>query len=435
MPRKSTRHEHSPSEDLVSNYDEQPGVVERVEATAAVARDKGKLSPLTRRIYRLISYLITLLNLLPTPDMMISYPVDGVIAQTGSIARKYLPSALFDRKPHEYYLMAYNSLNFILWSYLLVLVSAHLLEPTPPATVLNPTPGPTNTAGTASQTLGAYLKNLFTPFSHIKTTPTGFSTVTSTKANALQKGTNYLTSLLHAFVERSRTTYSARGIGVYTFIIQSLALLEVVHSALGLVKSPVQTTAMQVASRLAVVWWFVEGQPTARITPFYTTMLIAWSLSEMIRTTYYTASLFNVVPPRPTTNPYVAKAVDILTNIRYSAFYVLYPLGSGSEYMCMLKGFPSFPSKAAALTSKEGWKAIISRNPPAWRVLFERVKLWIYNWDAAAWTRVPFVFIWPAGLYILMSYMHVQRRKALGRGPGRSINGGRLRDVGGKKRV
>jgi hypothetical protein len=31
-----------------------------------------------------------------------------------------------------------------------------------------------------------------------------------------------------------------------------------------------------------------------------------------------------------------------------------------------------------------------------------------------------------------MSYMHSQRKKALGGGPGRSIPGGRLRDVGGK---
>ena len=292
--------------------------------------------------------------------------------------------------------MAFNSLNFILWSYLLVLVSAHLLEPIPPATVLNPSPGPTDTAGTASETVGAYLKNLLTPFSKIKATPLGFST-TTTKPNTLQKGTNYLASLLHTFVERSKTTYSERGIGVYTLVIQSLALLEVAHAALGLVKSPIQTTAMQVASRLAVVWWFVEGQPTARTTPFYTTMLIAWSLSEMIRSTYYTASLLNIVPPRPTTNRYVATAVDILTNIRYTAFYVLYPLGSGSEYMCMLKGFPSFPSKAAALSNKEGWKAIITRGAPAWRIFFERVKLWIYNWNGAAWARVPFVFIWPAG--------------------------------------
>jgi very-long-chain (3R)-3-hydroxyacyl-CoA dehydratase len=35
---------------------------------------------------------------------------------------------------------------------------------------------------------------------------------------------------------------------------QSLAVLEIIHSLLGLVKAPVMTTGMQVASRLLVVW-------------------------------------------------------------------------------------------------------------------------------------------------------------------------------------
>lgn len=38
------------------------------------------------------------------------------------------------------------------------------------------------------------------------------------------------------------------------------------------------------------------------------------------------------------------------------------------------------------------------------------------------------------GLFFLMTYMHNQRQKALNRGPGRSMSGGKLRDVGGKKR-
>ena len=37
-------------------------------------------------------------------------------------------------------------------------------------------------------------------------------------------------------------------------IVQSAAILEVVHAALGLVRSPVVTTAIQVASRLLLVW-------------------------------------------------------------------------------------------------------------------------------------------------------------------------------------
>ena len=42
-------------------------------------------------------------------------------------------------------------------------------------------------------------------------------------------------------------------------VTQSLAVLEVVHAALGWVRSPVATTAMQVASRLWSVWGVVEA--------------------------------------------------------------------------------------------------------------------------------------------------------------------------------
>jgi very-long-chain (3R)-3-hydroxyacyl-CoA dehydratase len=42
---------------------------------------------------------------------------------------------------------------------------------------------------------------------------------------------------------------------------QSLAALEVVHAGMGLVRSPVFTTAQQVASRLFVVWGILYAVP------------------------------------------------------------------------------------------------------------------------------------------------------------------------------
>ncbi|KAG8840806.1 hypothetical protein FRB91_005659 [Serendipita sp. 411] len=399
MPRQPRRQELSPTPEPVPNYGDSPSMLDKVGATAEVAREK----------------------------------VDNAANSAWRNAKKYIPSALLHRSAQDYYLMFYNLLNIGLWTYLLVLVTAHLLTPSPPPTVLNPAPGPTISSSTASETLGAYLKNIFRPFKNVKATSTGFTSTNSHKFSALEKGTGYITSILHTFIERSRTTYSARGIGVYTLIIQSVALLEVVHSALGIVKSPVQTTAMQVASRLAVVWWFVEAEPSARTSTFYSTMLVAWSLSEIIRSQYYMASLLHLTPPRAHTNRLVATSIDILTYIRYSAFYILYPLGSGSEYMLMLKGFPSFPSKSAAIATKGGWNLLSAKGVPAWKVFFQRVKVWVTSWDAGAWARVPFVFIWPAGLFILMTYMQSQRRKALGRGSGRSTASGRT--VVGRKKV
>lgn len=46
-------------------------------------------------------------------------------------------------------------------------------------------------------------------------------------------------------------------------ITQSLAVLEVVHAAVGLVRSPVFTTAQQVASRIFIVWGILVATPEA----------------------------------------------------------------------------------------------------------------------------------------------------------------------------
>lgn len=77
---------------------------------------------------------------------------------------------------------------------------------------------------------------------------------------------------------RSTTTYAR--VGSLTAFVQSFALLEVVHVLLGWVRSPLQTTAMQVASRLFLVWGIVE--PFEAVSPFslFWNMFVAyaWSL-------------------------------------------------------------------------------------------------------------------------------------------------------------
>ncbi|KIM21116.1 hypothetical protein M408DRAFT_80992, partial [Serendipita vermifera MAFF 305830] len=268
------------------------------------------------------------------------------------------------------YLMAYNTLNLALWSFLATLVITHLR--TKPA-------APT----------------LFDP-----------------------------------------TTYSSRSIGLAALLIQSLAVLEPAHAYLRLTRSPVSIAAAQVASRLLIVWYFVESSTDAQSSPFYASMLLAWSAAELLRSTYYLLSLLHVVPPRHDTPRALAIYANVITTLRYTAFYLLYPVGAGSEYALILKGFPAYPSKQAVLRSMGEWGAVVGvSSPPAWRVALASVSLWVREWGFGAWLRVPFVFVWPASLFVLMSYMHKQRKSALGKGPGRSIPGGKLRDVGGKKRA
>jgi very-long-chain (3R)-3-hydroxyacyl-CoA dehydratase len=63
--------------------------------------------------------------------------------------------------------------------------------------------------------------------------------------------------LLVPYFQRASTAYAK--VGEQTAWVQTLAVLEIVHVLLGFVKSPIQTTGMQVFSRLALVWFIVEN--------------------------------------------------------------------------------------------------------------------------------------------------------------------------------
>ncbi|KAH6888609.1 tyrosine phosphatase-like protein [Thelonectria olida] len=108
------------------------------------------------------------------------------------------------------------------------------------------------------------------------------------------------------------------GAGEWTKWTQTVAVMEILHSVLGVVRAPFFTTAMQVASRLLLVWPIVDVFPGLALSSWYSSMLIAWSLTEVIRYTFFALSLSGF-QPKP------------LTLLRYSTFYILYPIGISSE--------------------------------------------------------------------------------------------------------
>ena len=87
----------------------------------------------------------------------------------------------------------------------------------------------------------------------------------------------------------------------------------------GIVRAPLMTTLMQVASRLLLVWGVVYPFPAVALSsPFYTSMLVAWSVTEVIRYSFFAFSLSGWQP-------------RLLVWLRYNTFFVLYPLGISSE--------------------------------------------------------------------------------------------------------
>ena len=75
---------------------------------------------------------------------------------------------------------------------------------------------------------------------------------------------------------------------------------------------------MQVASRLLLVWGIVHNFPYLAKSAGYSSMLIAWSVTEVIRYSYFVLSLSGYNP-------------GFISWLRYNTFYVLYPLGISSE--------------------------------------------------------------------------------------------------------
>lgn len=65
----------------------------------------------------------------------------------------------------------------------------------------------------------------------------------------------------------------------------------------GIVRAPILTTIMQVASRILLVWIIADQFPfTVSNSPAYSTMLLAWSITEVVRYTYFVFSLTGRVP-------------------------------------------------------------------------------------------------------------------------------------------
>lgn len=113
-------------------------------------------------------------------------------------------------------------------------------------------------------------------------------------------------------------TYSVVKTALYVF--QTGALLEVVHAAFGLVKSSAVITFLQVFSRLFLVWGVCWSVAAVQDELPVAAMLLAWSVTEVIRYSYYVAALCGYSP-------------RVLSWLRYSLFIVLYPIGVSGELL------------------------------------------------------------------------------------------------------
>jgi len=245
------------------------------------------------------------------------------------------------------YLYLYNIISSAAWQYPLAITILHILDIDPASLVAQP----------QSPLVTDLLSYLPLPF---------------TKSAEITY--RYAPEWANPYLNRAATTYFVIGTAVKW--IQTAAVLEIVHSLLGWVRSPLSTTLMQVASRLILVWGIADRHFSAQLNPLYASMVLAWSVTEIIRYTYYACNVIG-------TEPY------LLLWLRYTTFYVLYPLGAGSEALEMFATLP------------------VTMRPP-------RINL--KEWTAGDVLRCSLYGIWWPGLWFMYTYMIKQRRKVLGRG-------------------
>lgn len=110
-------------------------------------------------------------------------------------------------------------------------------------------------------------------------------------------------------------------------VFQTAAVLEVAHCAAGLVKSNVALTAAQVYSRVFLLWGVVASVPQTQNGVGVPMFLVAWTVTEVVRYSFYWMSLLGMLP-------------YIVQWCRYSFFILLYPLGVTGELLSIVAALP-----------------------------------------------------------------------------------------------
>ncbi|MFH4982671.1 hypothetical protein AB6A40_009380 [Gnathostoma spinigerum] len=162
-------------------------------------------------------------------------------------------------------------------------------------------------------------------------------------------------------------------------LFQTTAVLEILHAMAGIVRSPVGTTTMQVFSRVSILWLVLHTVNESRSSIGVPMLLVAWSLTEVIRYSFYALNLLNYVP-------------QCLLWMRYTFFILLYPMGASGELLTVFAALPEVAQK----------KHLTIEMPNFCNMGFS---FW--------WFLVCFSLIYVPGFPQMYLYMFGQRKKVL----------------------
>lgn len=113
-------------------------------------------------------------------------------------------------------------------------------------------------------------------------------------------------------------------------ITQTLnVVLELIHTFIGLVPTPVSALIPQFTARCVIAWgiaWYVP-ESVGNYSLFFAAFLVAWGVTEIFRYSFYAAKQLGHVP-------------HWLVWIRYSTFIVMYPYGLVTEPWVLYQTLP-----------------------------------------------------------------------------------------------
>ncbi|XP_048834145.1 very-long-chain (3R)-3-hydroxyacyl-CoA dehydratase 2 [Brienomyrus brachyistius] len=108
---------------------------------------------------------------------------------------------------------------------------------------------------------------------------------------------------------------------------QTGAILEILHCGVGIVPSSVVLTGFQVMSRVFLTWAVTHSVREVQNEDSVLLFVVAWTVTEIIRYSFYTFSLLNHLP-------YLIKWA------RYTLFIMLYPMGVAGELLTIYAALP-----------------------------------------------------------------------------------------------
>ncbi|KAG8053444.1 hypothetical protein GUJ93_ZPchr0001g30442 [Zizania palustris] len=161
---------------------------------------------------------------------------------------------------------------------------------------------------------------------------------------------------------------------------QTAAIMEILHSIVGLVRSPVSATLPQISGRLFITWGILWSFPETHSHILVTPLIMSWSIAEVIRYSFFgMKESFGFTP-------------SWLLWLRYSSFVICFPVGIVSEVGVTYIAFPFMKAS----------EKYCLRMPNQWNFSFD------YYYASALLMALYF----PGFLYLLR-HMIAQRKKAL----------------------